>query len=118
MNNIRRALGALLVPALLCISPAHATEHLAVILPSKVVTSISTDLLRVTGHWVLRTSEPALPPSELPFAAQSLNSTIIECSQTTGRCLEYRAQVVRDILLPLDPLSFSIVSWDRDRIVA
>jgi hypothetical protein len=93
---------------------------MAITLPPKVFTQIADGSIRITGHWVLRTSEPPLSPGEFPFAAQPLNSTIITCSRSTGTCVEYRAAIVGadGYLLPLDPLESRVLTWDSDRIVA
>ncbi len=49
-------------------NPARST----VTLPSKNFVELSNGRIRLTGHWVLRTSEPPLAPGDLPFAAQPL----------------------------------------------
>ena len=87
-------------------------------LPSKTFTDLSDGSIRIDGHWVLKTSDPPLASSELPFGAQPLNSTIIDCSASTRTCNEYRATVVNRMLLTNDPLVFDVASWDPERLVA
>lgn len=87
-------------------------------LPGKTFRGTQGDLIRVDGHWVLKTSDPPLESAELPFAAQPLNSTVIECSRSTRTCQEYRATVVGRLLLPNDPITFEVTTWDSERIVA
>jgi hypothetical protein len=99
---------------------SSCTQRPTVTLPNKVFTKLSDDGLRVTGHWALRTAETSLPPSDGHFAANPLNSTIIHCRPTTRRCEEYRATIASSdsLLLSLDPMIFSIVSWDPGQVVA
>src|ERR1700687_2085183 len=77
--------------------PNVATETAAarpdIDLPAKTVRQMPNGSIRMDGHWVLRTCAPPLKSSELPFAAQPLNSTVIECSASTRTCQEYRATV-------------------------
>ncbi|MGH9409556.1 MAG: hypothetical protein ACRD1V_08895 [Vicinamibacterales bacterium] len=101
-------------------SVASATDstHPDIDLPPKVFREMQDGRVRVEGHWVLKTSDPALKSNELPFAAQPLNSTIIGCSALTRSCTEYRATVIGRLLLPNDPVTYSVASWDRERLVA
>ncbi len=96
----------------------------AIALPPKTFVEMDDGSIQLTGHWVLQTSEPPKHPNDFPFAAQALNSTIIHCSAATRTCAEYRAQIVQakvfgdGMLFPLEPMTFSVVSWDRERVVA
>jgi hypothetical protein len=87
-------------------------------LPPKTFIETDDRSIQLAGHWVLQTSEPPKHPNDVPFAAQALNSTIIHCSSASRTCAEYRAQIGAGILFPLEPMTFSVVSWDRDRVLA
>ena len=100
--------------------------RIAVVIPAyrvareipEVLREMPDGSIRVEGHWVLKTSDPPLKSTELPFAAQPLNSSVVECSLSTRTCLEYRATVIGRLLLPNDPLTYRVVSSDRDTVLA
>ncbi len=88
-------------------APTNQT-HPDIELPSKVFRDMQDGSLRVDGHWVLKTSDPPLRPDDLPFAAQPLNSTMIACSAQARSCIEYRATIIGDLLLPSEPMTYTL----------
>lgn len=93
-------------------------------LPPKTFTEMGDGSIRLSGHWVLKTAHPSIEPNDRPMAAQPLNSTIVECSASKRICEEYRADIFQTqaagegILFPSEPMTFTSVSWDRERVVA
>lgn len=93
-------------------------------LPPKTFTEMGDGSIRLSGHWVLRTADPSRESNDFPMAAQPLNSTIVHCSASKRTCEEYRAHIFQakaageGILFSMEPMTFSTVSWDQERVVA
>jgi hypothetical protein len=100
------------------VASAAAQANPDVDLPSKTFREMPNGVIRMDGHWVLKTSDPPVKSRELPFAAQPLNSAIIECTASTRTCQEYRATVIGRMLLPNDPIMYEVMTWDSERLVA